>query len=179
MVADRCRSKPWPYYGLRSVWPDVGIKSSPKFSESCQKLSTAVFNLKLSFVKVAQKDVEYLANLYTSIVTQNFQKSLNLVTLLAMINGSVAAAEEEDECLIQLCCAHLLFRIRKNAFLSVKGEPRTNSSNNFFLLKLYFSVTQFLATWATFSVTLQSTAVCAKLYFSYIKYSHRSQYVAF
>ena len=128
MVADRCRSKPWPYYGLRSVWPDVGIKSSPKFSESCQKLSTAVFNLKLSFVKVAQKDVEYLANLYTSIVTQNFQKSLNLVTLLAMINGSVAAAEEEDECLIQLCCAHLLFRIRKNAFLSVKGEPRTTAA---------------------------------------------------
>ena len=47
-----CHSQP--------LWPDVGMKSSPNFPKVAQKLSTAGFTLKVTFLYIAQKGVKYL-----------------------------------------------------------------------------------------------------------------------
>ena len=64
-----------------SVWPDVGVKSSPIFSKSCPKCSQCRFYIRVRFFKIAQRVAIILATFARDFVTKNFQKSPNLVTL--------------------------------------------------------------------------------------------------
>ena len=53
---------------------DAGIKSNPNFSKVSLKVAKAIFPLKMTNLKVAQKVDQKVA--------KNFQKSPNLVTLI-------------------------------------------------------------------------------------------------
>ena len=65
-----------------SVWPDVGVKSSPIFSKSCPKCSQCRFYIRVRFFKIATKKLSIIwASFGKSFVAKNFQKSPNLVTL--------------------------------------------------------------------------------------------------
>ena len=59
---------------------DAGIKSNPNFSKVSLKVAKAIFPLKMTNLKVAQKvDQMFYKRLF---VAKNFQKSPNLVTLI-------------------------------------------------------------------------------------------------
>ena len=68
---------------MQSVWPDVGVKSSPNVSKSYPRSSNSSFCKGVMFFKITQK------LLFLEMVdTKNFQKSSNLVTLFATSNHS-------------------------------------------------------------------------------------------
>ena len=57
----------------RLVWPDSEIKSSPKFSKSCQKLASADITLKVIF-NSAQKVTVHLGYFWKKICSQELSK---------------------------------------------------------------------------------------------------------
>ena len=64
-----------------AVWPDVGIKTSPKFPKMPKKETTVSTN-KVMLFKKPRKLTNILAPFVRKFVAKNFQKSPNLVTLL-------------------------------------------------------------------------------------------------
>ena len=62
------------------VWPNVGNKSSPIFSESCQKCSRSSFCLEIDDIQNSQK---CLHKFWATFVSKFIAKSPNLVTLIA------------------------------------------------------------------------------------------------
>ena len=90
-----------PATSCHSVWPDVGIKSSPNFTNNAQKGATTVFTYRVMLFTVAQKISKYLGHFCKTICNQQLQKSPNLVTLVPSQRCSVgfswgARRREED-----------------------------------------------------------------------------------
>ena len=77
------------------MWPDVGVKSSAKFSIKCQKVVIAVIIIKLGFLNY-QKVPKYLGNVCKKFFDQELSK-------IAQSGHTVAskAAEKADKCLLQ------------------------------------------------------------------------------
>ena len=56
------------------MWPDVGVKSIPNVSKSCQKSSHSNFNMLMRFFKIPQKVENNFATFFLNFVTKNLKK---------------------------------------------------------------------------------------------------------
>ena len=100
--------------GLQPVWPDVEIKSSPSFSKS----SLNKFDLKSNGFHNCPKATKHLGYFCKKKFAERFQKSHNLVTLLAtqhmqnIISNVFALAETVSSVLKQKC--KMIYSVQKS-----------------------------------------------------------------
>ena len=66
---------------VKTVCPDVGIKSSPNFPKDAQKVATTQHLLRRDVFKNSRKVTKNLVDFCNKFFTKCFQKMPNLVTL--------------------------------------------------------------------------------------------------
>ena len=105
------------------MWPDNGIKSSPNVSKSYPRSSRISFYKRVRFFKIAKKVPIIWATFDRNFVTNNYQKSPNLVTLWPINAYLVPSGQSYKSPTIVFYVSRVVIYARRGFMILVTGLP--------------------------------------------------------